>query len=350
MTSLPRPAAVLRPSLRTATTLALLAAFHLLPWLRWDGRQALLLDLSARRFDVFALTLWPQDVGLLLGLIAVLGLGLALFTHLCGRLWCGHGCPQTLWSIAFGWIEQGTRRWLPSPRAEGAVRWTLWGAVSVWTALTFVGLFVPITDLLGRAVNLRLQGWESFWVLFYSLATWGNAGFLRRQVCSTLCPFARVQPWLTDGHTPQVRYHACRGEPRGPRPPALGSVAARGRGLLDPTTAQDYAFRAAHPALAGPMPRFSTERLGDCTDCGACVRACHLQLDARSGPHADCVACGDCVVACDQAQRAAGFETGLLRYGAAPSDGVGVCRHLRPRTLALLGVLASLLLGIGWMA
>lgn len=349
MSATQRPAACAPPSLRTVTTLTLLLGFHLLPWLRWDGRQALLLDLSARRFDVFGLTLWPQDIGLLLGLLAALGAGLALFTHLCGRLWCGHGCPQTLWSTAFGWIEQATRRRLRWPPVERAVRWLLWGALSAWTAVTFVGLFVPVTGLVARSATLQWTAWEGFWVLFYSVATWGNAGVLRRQVCSTLCPFARAQPWLTDAHTPRVLYLAPRGEPRGPRPPGLGSVARRGRGLLDATTAQDYVFRAAHPALAGPLPRFAADRLGDCTDCAACVRACALQLDVRNGPHADCVACGDCVAACDRAQQAAGFETGLLRY-ASPQRAVGERRRLlRPRTLVLLGLFSGLLLGGWWM-
>lgn len=349
MSAHPVSAASARPTLRTVTTLGLLLAFHLLPWLRWDGRQALLLDLSARRFDLFGLTLWPQDVGLLLGLLAILSAGLALFTHLCGRLWCGHGCPQTLWSTAFGWIERATRRHLRWPPLERAVRWLLWGALSVWTAITFVGLFVPISALVTRAITLQWTAWESVWVLFYSVATWGNAGFLRRQVCRVLCPFARVQPWLTDAHTPRVLYVAPRGEPRGPRPSGQGSVATRGRGLLDATTAQDYVFRAAHPALAGPLPRFSADRLGDCMDCAACVRACALQLDVRCGPHADCVACGDCMVACDRAQHAAGFEPGLLRYGS-PQRAMGArARLLRPRTLVLLGLFGGLLLGGWWM-
>lgn len=336
------------PALRAALPLLLLAGFLALPWLRWDGRQALLLDLSARRFDLFALTLWPQDIGLLLALIATLAVALALLTHLCGRLWCGHACPQTLWSTAFARVEHATRR-LPSRHVEAFVRQLIWVAVSVWTAVSFVGLFVPMADLVTRASTLQWTGWELFWVAFYSLATWGNAGFLRRHVCRTLCPFARLQPALTDAHTPRMLYVAPRGEPRGPRERGRGSVMQRGRGLLDATTAQDYAFRAAHPALAGPMPHFADDRLGDCTDCGACVRACPLQLDVRSGPHADCVACGACLSACNQEQRDAGFAPGLIRYSAPARSDDAPRRIIRPPTLALLGILVGLTLLCCWL-
>ena len=333
-----------RPPLpRWLAPAALLTLFHLLPWLQWDGRQALLLDLGARRFDLFGLTLWPQDVGVLLGLLAVLATGLALFTHLLGRLWCGHACPQTLWGTAFAWVEGATRRLLPAA-VEPLVRHLLWAAIALWTALTFVGLFTPVGDLLTRAMHGALKGWELFWLLFYAVATWGNAGFLRREVCRTLCPFARFQPLLQDAHTPRMLYLAPRGEPRGPRPAGLGGVQARGRGLLDATTAADYVFRAAHPALSGSTARFAADRLGDCLDCGACVAACPLALDVRDGPQADCLACGACADACGNVQRNAGFGTSLIRYRSPHAQAGQPWRLLRPRTLILLGLLAALLL------
>jgi len=336
------------PGPRAWLTVALLAGFHALPWLRWNGGQALLLDLQARRFDLFGLTLWPGDVGVLLGLFAVLGLGLGLFTHLFGRLWCGHACPQTLWSTLFGWIERGTRRWLGSTVAERWVRQLIWATLAAWTGLTVVGLFTPINALLLRAVQLRLEPWETFWILFHAAATWGNAGFLRRHVCHLLCPFARLQPLLRDGHTPRMLYVAMRGEPRGARPPGLGSVAMRGRGLLDPTTAQDYVFRAAHPTLAGPLPRFAPDHLGDCLDCGACVRACPVGLDVRNGPDADCLECGACLVACQQAQQAAGFGTALIQHRSPERMAGQAGRWLRPRTWALSSLLVALLVAGAW--
>lgn len=332
---------------RGALNVLLLALFYALPWLRWNGQQALLLDINARRFDLFGWTLWPGDVGVLIGLLAVLAVGLALLTHLAGRVWCGHACPQTLWRRAFDWIAHGMARLLPVPAVRPATQ-VAWGLLSLWTGITFVGLFSPIRELVDAAPNTGWSGWETFWVVFYAIATWANAGFLREQVCRSLCPFARMQPLLTDPHTPRMLYDARRGEPRGMRPSGLGGVLGRGRGLLDPTTAQDYVFRAAHPLLAGPMPTFSADRLGDCTDCAACVSACPMQLDIRQGPHADCLACGACLDACSRQQHQAGFGSGLVRY-CSPQAMAGQPRQWwRPRTLALLSMLLALLACGAW--
>ncbi|WP_414497466.1 4Fe-4S dicluster domain-containing protein [Stenotrophomonas maltophilia] len=343
-----RPTSRTRPRYwRGTLSTALLALFYALPWLRWDGRQALLLDINARRFDLFGWTLWPSDVGVLIGLLAVLAVGLALLTHLAGRIWCGHACPQTLWRRTFDWIADGMVRTLPARVARAATQ-LAWGLLSLWTGITFVGLFSPIAELVIAAPRAGWSGWETFWVLFYAAATWGNAGFLREQVCRSLCPFARMQPLLTDPHTPRMLYDARRGEPRGPRPSGLGGVLGRGRGLLDPTTAQDYVFRAAHPLLAGPMPTFNADRLGDCTDCAACVSACPMQLDIRQGPQADCLACGACLEACAQQQHRAGFGPGLVRYCSPQAMAGQQKRWWRPRTLALLCLMLTLLAFGAW--
>lgn len=332
---------------RSTLSLGLLALFYALPWLQWNGRQALLLDINARRFDLFGATLWPDDIGALLFLLAAMAMALALFTHLAGRLWCGHACPQTLWRRAFDGIAQVLARWLPARAARPATQ-LAWLLLSLWTGITFVGLFSPMQALVSGACSGDWSRWETFWVLFYAGATWGNAGFLREQVCRSLCPFARMQPLLTDPHTPRMLYDARRGEPRGPRASGLGGVLGRGRGLLDPVTAQDYVFRAAHPLLAGPMPTFSADRLGDCTDCAACVRVCPMQLDVRDGPQADCLACGACLEACAQQQHQAGFGAGLVRYCSPQSMAAQTRQGWRARTTTLLMMLLALLAGLAW--
>jgi polyferredoxin len=326
----------------------LLCGFYALPWLRWDGRQALLLDLPGRRFDLFGWTLWPQDVGVLFGLIAVMACSLVLLTTLAGRVWCGHACPQTLWSGVFRWIERRCVRWLHPPVVAATVKHTAWAAIALWTGITFVGLFTPIQGLVNGFWPAGWSGWERFWIVFYAAATWGNAGFLREQVCIDLCPYARAAPLLCDDDTPQVCYDARRAEPRGPRRWGAGSVAQRGRGLLDSTSASDYAFRAAHPVLAGPPPRFAEQQLGDCLDCAACIQVCPMKLDVRCGPLPDCIACGACVDACDAQMRAWRFPRGLVRM-ASPNALAGRPRHwLRPRALAALACLLVLLgLGLG---
>lgn len=344
----PSPPSPPRAPLRWRPLLSalLLAGFYALPWLRWDGRQALLFDLAARRFDLFGWTLWPQDVGLLLGLAAVLATALVLLTNLAGRVWCGYGCPQTLWSRLFRWIEQGIARRVPAAGAARAITHLAWMLVAAWTGITFVGFFSPIHGLVGTSWPPLWSGWETFWIVFYAAATWGNAGFLREHVCRELCPYARVHGVFCDSDTPRMHYRARRGEPRGPRMPGLGGVEARGRGLLDPTSARDYAFRAAHEDIAGPMPRFSADRLGDCLDCGACASVCPMALDVRAGPHADCIGCGDCLDACDARMRAAQFPIGLIQYTSTAAMQQRPARWLRPRTLAAAGALLALL-GIG---
>lgn len=336
-----------RPRWRPLLSLGLLAVFYALPWLRWNGSQALLLDLPARRFDLFGLTLWPQDAWVVLGALAVLATGLVLLTNLGGRLWCGYGCPQTLWSRLFGWIDRATARVVRRPAAAWAVRHLLWVMVALWTGITFVGFFTPIDTLVATLWQPAWRGWERFWVLFYALATWGNAGFLREQVCRHLCPYARVQAAFCDTDTPRMGYDARRGEPRGPRPAGQGGVIERGRGLLDPVSASDYAFRAAHADIAGPMPHFSADRLGDCVDCAACVRACPMGLDIRTGPQADCIACGACVDACNEQMRAWRFPLGLIRYKSPRRAQQQRRRWWRPRTLAA-GTCLLALLCIGW--
>ena len=341
----PSPAPGRRAPLRWRPLLSamLLAGFYLLPWLRWEGRQALLFDLTARRFDLFGWTLWPHDVGILLGLAAVLATALVLLTNLAGRVWCGYGCPQTLWSRLFRWMDQGTARWLPATGAARAIKHLLWLLVAAWTGITFVGFFSPIHGLVGTPWPPVWSGWETFWIVFYAAATWGNAGFLREHVCRELCPYARIHGMFCDNDTPRMQYHARRGEPRGPRVAGLGGVQARGRGLLDPTSASDYAFRAAHEDIAGPMPHFSADRLGDCLDCGDCVSVCPMALDVRAGPNADCISCGDCQDACDTRMRAWQFPPGLLRYARPSAMQHRPSRWLRPRTLAAAGTLLALL-------
>lgn len=343
-----RPTPAPRPPLRWRALLsaALLGMFYLLPWLRWNGRQALLFDLPGRRFDLLGMTLWPEDLGVLLGLIAVLACGLVLLTNLAGRAWCGHACPQTLWSGLFRWIERTCSRLLPAPALAATARHVLWALVALWTGITFVGFFSPIQPLVAGIYPATWSGWELFWVLFHATATWGNAGFLREQVCIDLCPYARVAPLMCDADTPQVCYDARRAEPRGPRPRGQGGVMQRGRGLLDAVSASDYAFRAAHPALAGPRARFADDRLGDCVACDACVAVCPMQLDVRAGVQPDCIACGACVDACDAQMRAWQFPTGLVRIASPNAMQQHTQRWLRPRTLAALATL-GVLLGIG---
>jgi len=359
--------------LRTAAVVWLLGMFYAFPWLRWDGRQTVLFDLPARKFHVFGLTFWPQDFPLLALLLIIAGVSLFFFTALAGRLWCGYACPQTVWTEVFLWMERWTEGDRNARMKLDAAPWSagkllrkggkhlLWLVFALWTGFTFVGFFTPITDL-GSRLPFDLGGWETFWILFYAFATWGNAGFLREQVCKYMCPYARFQSAMFDRNTLLIAYDPMRGEPRGPRKRGLGSVLERGRGLLEQFVAYDYVFRASrHPSAADnrvqakgtitfdrdaaePLPKFAPEELGDCIECTICVQVCPVGIDIRNGLQYECIACGACVDACDEVMAKVGYPKGLIRYTTQNALDGKRTRVLRPRVF-VYGVLLLVLLG-----
>ncbi|AKC86395.1 4Fe-4S dicluster domain-containing protein [Pseudoxanthomonas suwonensis] len=368
--------------LRVAAVVWLLGMFYLFPWLRWDGRQAVLFDLPARKFYVFGLAFWPQDFLFLALLLIIAAMALFFFTALAGRLWCGYACPQTVWTEVFLWMERWTegdrgRRmkldagpWTRDKVLRKGAKHALWALFALWTGFTFVGFFTPITDLAARLVPFTWGGWETFWVLFYALATWGNAGFLREQVCKYMCPYARFQSAMFDRNTLLIAYDPMRGEPRGPRKRGLGGVLERARGLLDPQTAYDYVFRAsAHPTAAdnrlqahgtitlggagekpAPLPKFAPGQLGDCIDCTICVQVCPTGIDIRNGLQYECIACGACIDACDEVMDKMGYPRGLIRYSTQNAIDGKPTRVLRPRVfvygLLLLGLCGAWVWGV----
>ncbi|TWI12484.1 4Fe-4S dicluster domain-containing protein [Aerolutibacter ruishenii] len=366
--------------LRVAAVFWLLGMFYLFPWLSWDGRQAVLFDLPARKFYVFGLTFWPQDFLFLAILLIIAAMALFFFTALAGRLFCGYACPQTVWTEVFLWIESGIEGDRHKRMKLDAGPWTgekvlrkgskhvVWLLFALWTGFTFVGFFTPIKDLAARA-PFGWGGWETFWVFFYALATWGNAGFLREQVCKYMCPYARFQSAMFDRNTLIIAYDPMRGEPRGPRKRGLvGSVLERGRGLLDQITAYDYVFRASrHPSaadqqaqatgtitLAGagveaaPLPKFAPDELGDCIDCTMCVQVCPTGIDIRNGLQYECIACGACIDACDDIMDKMGYPHGLIRYSTQNAIDGKSTKVLRPRILVYGALLLGLIVAWGW--
>ena len=267
--------------------------FYGLPWMSWNGRQAVLFDIAARRFHVFGLVLWPQDFILLTGLLVCCALSLFLFTAVAGRLWCGYACPQTVYSSLFQWLERhtegewGARRhldnapWGPEKILRKGAKQISWLALSAWTGLTFVGYFTPIRSLVLCAATLECGSWETFWLGFYGLATYGNAGWMREQVCKYLCPYARFQGVMMDRETVTVTYQTLRGEPRGGR------------------------ARSVDPRAAA---------LGDCIDCHLCVQVCPTGIDIRSGLQIECINCGLCADACNGVMDRVGYARGLIGY------------------------------------
>ena len=376
----PREQDGLTQRLRKAAVIWLLGMYYGFAWLQWDDRQAVLWDLPARKFYVFGLVFWPQDFLYLALLLIMAGLSLFFFTAVAGRLWCGYACPQTVWTEVFIWMERWTEGdrnkrmkldngpWTREKFMRKGAKHFLWLVFALWTGFTFVGYFTPIRDLAARLSPFEWGGWEIFWVLFYSLATWGNAGVLREQVCKYMCPYARFQGAMFDRNTLIIAYDPLRGEPRGPRKKGkLASVLERARGLLPLDVATSAVVHAAQHRSAAdlqlgarattglvvdeqhdlpPPPQVnSPDDLGDCIDCTICVQVCPTGIDIRNGLQYECIACGACVDACDMVMDKMGYPRGLVRYTSQNAVEGKHVRLLRPRILIYGGLLVALAIG-----
>jgi len=309
---------------RLAAVIATQLVFYGLPWLTWNGRQAVLFDLAARKFYVLGLVFWPQDVIYLTVLLILCALSLFLFTALAGRLWCGYACPQTVYTEIFLWVErkiEGDRLarirldaagWSLEKFVVKALKHTAWLTIALWTGYTFAGYFAPIRDLGVRSISWELGGWEAFWILFYGFATYGNAGWMREQVCKYMCPYARFQSVMFDHDTLVIAYDASRGEPRGGR------------------------SRATDRAAAG---------IGDCVDCNICVQVCPTGIDIRKGLQYECIGCAACIDGCNQVMDRMSYPRGLIRYTSENALAKGYTRAamwrraLRPRSIAYAALL-----------
>lgn len=302
--------------------------FYGLPWLQYGERQAFLIDINAQRFYLFGLVIFPQDLFYLALLLIVCALGLFLFTAVAGRLWCGFSCPQSVYTEIFLWMERRIEGDRMARQKLDAQPWgvrktgiklskhSVWLAFAMLTGLSFVGYFTPIRELAPALHQFQLSGWEWFWFGFYSLATYGNAGFLREQVCKHMCPYARFQSAMFDNHTLIVAYDSTRGEPRGGR-----------------SKGQDYQAKG----------------LGSCIDCNICVQVCPVGIDIRNGLQYECISCGLCIDACDEVMDKMQYPRGLIRFSTAGDAGKdGLLRHLlRPRVLVYSALFAVI---FGWMA
>lgn len=305
------------------------ALFYGTAWLNWNDRQAVLFDLVARKFYIFGLVLWPQDFIYLAVLLVISALSLFLFTAIAGRLFCGYACPQTVYTEIFLWIEakiEGERnarvKLDASPMSMHKfslkfIKHFVWIILALWTGFTFVGYFTPIRQLAIEVGSFTLGPWETFWFLFYGFATYGNAGWMREQVCKYMCPYARFQSAMFDKDTLIVTYDTARGDPRGSRNKKV-----------------DY----------------KAQGLGDCVDCGICVQVCPTGIDIREGLQYECIACGACIDGCDQVMDKMGYERGLIRYTTEHAltrklDDKAMWRRVfRMRTLIYGGLLGLIIL------
>ena len=309
---------------RWALVWATQLVFYGLAWLPWNDRQAVLFDIAHRKFYIFGLVFFPQDIVYLTVLLIISALSLFLFTAVAGRLWCGYACPQTVYTEIFLWVEEkiegdraarlrldaaplGLRKF-----ALKAAKHGVWVAIALWTGFTFVGYFTPIRELWDAVWRLDTGPWETFWVLFYGFATYGNAGWMREQVCKYMCPYARFQSAMFDKDTLIITYDPERGEPRG-----------KGAGK------------------------------GDCVDCSICVQVCPTGIDIRDGLQYECIGCAACIDGCNQVMEKVGRPKGLIRYATQNAMEWKLTRAqmfrraFRPRVLVYSAILWAVIIGAG---
>jgi cytochrome c oxidase accessory protein FixG len=309
--------------IRLFTGWPLLLGYLILPWTYWDGRQTVLFNLPERKFDIFGLTLWPQDFPLLAFLLIIAAYSLFAVTTFAGRLWCGYTCPQTVWTSIFMWLEQKTEgsrnqrmKLDKEPLSLNKVlrkgtKHAGWLFVAFVTGFTFVGYFYPIRDLATDLVALQFTDWAILWIIFFTMATYINAGWMREQVCMYMCPYARFQSVMFDHDTLIVSYDHHRGEPRGSRKRST-----------------------PHEAL----------KQGDCIDCQLCVQVCPTGIDIRDGLQYQCIGCALCVDACNSVMDKMDYPRGLIRYTSERALDGGKTHWLRPRIIGyslMLAVMVS---------
>lgn len=313
-------------NLRNVTLWGLMLGYFATIWLDWGDRQAVLFDLPARQFHVFGMTFWPQDFILLSFTLIIAAYGLFTITTLAGRVWCGYTCPQTAWTFVFMWLEEffeGPRnKRIKSDKGKmtkslffrKAGKHISWLAFAFLTGVTFVGYFYPVKELFPDLVSFELNAWATFWILFFTLATYGNAGWLREKVCIYMCPYARFQAVMFDQDTLIVSYDEKRGERgsgRGPRKKDVNPVEAN---------------------------------MGDCIDCNLCVQVCPTGIDIRDGLQYQCIGCALCIDACDDVMDKMNYDKGLIRYTTEHALEGNETHILRPK---LIGYMATLTLMVG---
>jgi len=309
---------------RWALVWATQLVFYGTPWLQWNERQAVHFDIVHRKFYIFGLVFWPQDIIYLTVLLIIAALALFLFTAVAGRLWCGYACPQTVYTEIFLWIEKkiegdrAARMRLDaaplSARKAGlkAAKHGAWIAFALWTGFSFVGYVTPIRELWQEVLALSTGPWETFWVLFYGFATYGNAGWMREQVCKYMCPYARFQSAMFDKDTLIITYDGERGEPRG-----------KGEGK------------------------------GHCVDCSICVQVCPTGIDIRNGLQYECIGCAACIDGCNQVMAKVGYPKGLIRYSTTHAMDEKLTRAqmfkraFRPRVLLYSAILWAIVIAAG---
>jgi len=297
------------------------------PYLRWNGTQAILLDLPNRQFNLFSVTIYPQDIWMLSLTLLFFAILLAAVTSIAGRVFCGYFCFQTVWTDVFTYIEGklegdtpqkamkfNDAPWSVNKLTRKASKHGLWVLISVLTGISFVAWFTESFQLWSDLVHFQASLPAYLIIGAFTAGTYTFAGFMREQVCFWLCPYARLQGVMYDQDTILPSYDAERGEPRG--------RIKKG---------QDMSSR------------------GSCVDCNVCVAVCPTGIDIRKGQQEGCITCGMCIDACDTIMEKTNQPKGLIRYASYKElhhNAAPLAMYKRPRVIIYALILLTAMSGI----
>lgn len=313
--------------LRRRMGFVFLGLFALIPWINYGDSQAILFDIANQEFNIFGLTLWPQDLTLFATILIISAYALFFVTTFYGRVWCGYMCPQTVWTFIFIWFDEklegnaNKRRKLDSMPMSFEKAWRkglkhlAWVSVALLTSLTFVAYFIPAREVFLDFFTFNTSFAITAWTLFFAGATYINAGWMREVMCLHMCPYARFQSSMFDKDTFTVTYDFERGEKRGPR------------------------SRKKDPKELG---------LGDCIDCNLCVQVCPTGIDIRNGLQYECINCGACIDACDETMEKMKYEKGLISYTTEHSLEGKKTHIIRPKLFGYLAVITIMFAAFLW--
>jgi cytochrome c oxidase accessory protein FixG len=298
---------------RLVTAWALIATFALIPILKLGGKPLMLFDIPSREFTLFGATFLPTDTFLLMLLLFSIFIAIFLVTAVLGRVWCGWGCPQTvymefLYRPIENLIEGGRKRQMDldasGPDARRLLKYAVFFVISAFLANTFLAYFVGWDRLLGWMSSPPTHHPAAFAVMLgTTLLMFFDFAYFREQTCIVACPYGRFQSVLLDRQSLIVGYDAKRGERRAP-------------------------WRKQEKRIAG-----------DCIDCGLCVSTCPTGIDIRDGLQMECIHCTQCIDACDAVMNRIGLEPGLIRYTSQAELATGKRSFLRPRLVVYSAIL-----------
>jgi cytochrome c oxidase accessory protein FixG len=303
----------------------LIFIFLVLPWLKWNGHQLILLNLPAREFHFFGTTFYAHDAPIFGLVIAGFVLLMGFITSIWGRVWCGWTCPQTVFiETLYRKVEiliEGKARqrkqleqqaWNAEKIFKRLLKWSAFLLISLHIAHSFLGYFVGAQELFWITLTPPSEHPTLFTSMLVITAIFLiDFGWFREQFCIIACPYGRIQSVMMDENSLVIAYDAKRGEPR-----------------------------------RGPETPRDTE--GDCINCYHCVKVCPTGIDIRRGTQLECIACTNCIDACDEIMDKLKKPTGLIRYDSENGLKGKEVKKVRPRSIVYLVLMGAVLTALSF--